>query len=131
MIVGVGVDLVDVDRMARSLGRRWGRRLVERVFTDDEIAVCERTAYPAEGFAARFAAKEALAKALGTGFTRGVTPRAIRVHGKEREAPRITLTAGALKVAQSLNVNRIHVSLSHTKSTACAYVVIERDRSPS
>lgn len=131
MIVGVGVDLVDVERMARSLGSRWGHRVVERVFTDDEIAACERSAHPAEGYAARFAAKEALAKALGTGFTKGVTPRGIRVHGKEREAPRITLTGRTLKVAESLKVDRIHVSLSHTKSTACAYVVIERDRSPA
>jgi holo-[acyl-carrier protein] synthase len=76
-------------------------------------------------YAARFAAKEALAKALGTGFSRGVTPGGIVISGGERERPRITLKDKALDLARSMNASTIHVSLSHTDESACAVVVVE------
>ncbi|MBM4328801.1 MAG: holo-[acyl-carrier-protein] synthase [Deltaproteobacteria bacterium] len=130
MIVGVGVDIVDVNRMKRILESSRSRRFLERVFSDEEIRACEATAHPAQGFAARFAAKEALAKALGTGFSRGVTPARIMVQGEERSRPTIALTDKALAVARSMDVGRIHVSLTHTDQSACALVVLEYDRSP-
>lgn len=111
--------------MERTLRRRWARRFVARVFSSEEIEVCEKAPAPAESFAARFAAKEAVAKALGTGFSRGTTPASIRVRGGERSRPEIELVGAALDVARSMNVRRIHVSLTHTATTASAFVIIE------
>ncbi|MEW6113261.1 MAG: holo-ACP synthase [Thermodesulfobacteriota bacterium] len=130
MIAGVGVDIVDINRMERILESSRSRRFLERVFSAEEIRVCEASAHPAQGFAARFAAKEAMAKALGTGFTRGVTPARIMVQGGERSRPTIALTDQALAVARSMDVAQIHVSLTHTPQSACALVVVEYDRSP-
>jgi len=126
VILGVGVDLVEVDRMERTLKSPWAQSFVKRIFAREEIAVCEATAHPTQGYAARFAAKEALAKALGTGFSGGITPRGIVVRGGERERPTIALRDRALEVAQSLNVTEIHLSLTHTDETACAFVVVEK-----
>ncbi|HTY21653.1 MAG TPA: holo-ACP synthase [Desulfomonilaceae bacterium] len=126
MILGVGVDLVEVSRMERILERPWGRRFVERVFCKEEIAVCQGSARPAEAYAARFAAKEALVKALGTGFSKGVTPAAVLICGGERTQPSIRLRAEASVMAEAMNVSGIHVSLTHTAETACAMVVVEK-----
>jgi len=126
LIVGVGVDLVAVDRMERLLNCRWAQRFISRVFSGEEIAVCERSARPAQCYAARFAAKEALAKALGIGFSRGVTPAQIAVRGGERSRPQIELNDAALDHAISMDVAAIHVSLSHTPEGACAVVVLEK-----
>lgn len=126
MILGVGIDVVDVVRMERTLHRRWADRFVARVFSREEIEVCRNSPAPVESFAARFAAKEAVAKALGTGFSRGITPAGIQVRGGERTRPAIALGRAALEVAESMNAGRIHVSLTHTPTTASAFVVIER-----
>jgi holo-[acyl-carrier protein] synthase len=127
VILGVGVDLVEVGRMERALSRPWGKRFVAKVFSPEEIAVCESAPQPAQGYAARFAAKEALAKALGTGFSRGVSPGRIIVHGGERRQPSISLLGRAQEVAESMQVAAIHVSLTHTPQTACAVVVVEKE----
>jgi len=126
LILGVGVDLVEVPRMQRILERPWARRFIERVFCPEEIAACERAARPAEAYAARFAAKEAVVKALGTGFSKGITPAAIVVCGGERTRPTIRLQFKALALAESENISEIHVSLTHTAGGACAVVVIEK-----
>jgi holo-[acyl-carrier protein] synthase len=125
LILGIGVDLVQVPRMERALTSPWAERFVARVFAPEEIAVCRQAPRPAESFSARFAAKEALSKALGTGFSRGVTPLTIVVHGGERSRPSIELRAQALELARSMNATTIHVSLSHISGIACAYVVME------
>jgi holo-[acyl-carrier protein] synthase len=125
VILGVGVDLVDVPRMEKSLKARWGDRFVERVFSDEEIEACERTSKPAQGYAARFAAKEALVKALGTGFSRGIQPAQIHVHGTERQRPILILDGRALEAAESMRVAHVHLALTHTDRTACAVVVLE------
>lgn len=125
MILGIGVDLVEIPRMQRILDRPWARRFIERVFRPEEITVCEKAARPVEAYAARFAAKEAAVKAFGTGFSRGITPAAIAVCGGERTRPTIYLLAQALVLADSMNVSAIHVSLTHTAGSACAVVVIE------
>ena len=126
MIVGVGVDLVEISRLERTLCRRWAKTFVARVFSEEEISTCRSSPRPAEAFAARFAAKEALAKALGTGFSRGITPATIHIQGTERSRPSIQLVGAALDVAKSMNVASIHLSLSHTARSACAMVVLER-----
>ena len=125
MILGIGVDLVEIPRMQRILDRPWARRFIERVFRPEEITVCEKAARPVEAYAARFAAKEAVVKAFGTGFSRGITPAAIEVKGGERTPPTIRLQANALALADSMNVSGVHVSLTHTAGVACAVVVIE------
>ncbi len=125
MILGVGVDLVDIPRMQRVLDRPWARRFIERVFRPEEITVCERAARPVEAYAARFAAKEAAVKAFGTGFSRGITPASIAIRGGERVQPTIHLLYEASALADSMNVSAIHVSLTHTIKSACAIVVIE------
>ncbi|MBI5250093.1 MAG: holo-ACP synthase [Desulfomonile tiedjei] len=125
MILGVGVDLVTVSRMERILRSRWAEKFVTRVFSPEEIRACREAATPAQSYAVRFAAKEALAKALGTGFTKGVSPGTVFVRGGERNRPEIVLAAQALAVAENMNVAAIHVSLSHTSEIACAFVVVE------
>ncbi|MDQ7783154.1 MAG: holo-ACP synthase [Desulfomonilaceae bacterium] len=130
MILGVGVDLVDISRMERVLCSRWAQRFVERVFSREEAAVCRAMPHPVQGFAARFAAKEAVAKALGTGFSRGVTPRSIHVVGTERTRPAIQLIDAAFEQAEALRAGTIHVSLSHTPTTACALAVVEMKSDP-
>lgn len=130
MIFGIGVDLVEVRRMERILKSPWAARFLRRIFSAAEVAVCEATAHPAQGYSARFAAKEATAKALGTGFSRGITPGVIVVRGGERERPSIALEGRARALAREMNVTRIHLSLSHTDRRACAFVVIEKGDPP-
>ena len=126
MIVGVGVDLVEVNRMGRILASRWAKRFLERVFSAEERAVCDASANPAQSYAARFAAKEALVKALGTGFSKGISPNQIHVSGGERAQPRLVLVERALEIAERMELSGIHVSLSHTQTIASAFVVVER-----
>jgi holo-[acyl-carrier protein] synthase len=127
VILGVGVDLVDVERMAAVLTKRWARRFIARVFSVEEIDVCESSANSAQCYAARFAGKEALVKAFGTGFSRGIAPGMIAVRGGERRRPAINLTDKALQFAQANMVSAIHISLSHTATSACAVVVVETE----
>jgi holo-[acyl-carrier protein] synthase len=126
MIFGIGVDLVEVRRMERILKSSRATRFLRRIFSSAEVATCESTAHPAQAYSARFAAKEAMAKALGTGFSRGVTPGGILVRGGERERPSIALEGTVRTLAQEMNVTGIHLSLSHTDGRACAFVVLEK-----
>lgn len=125
MILGTGIDMVEVSRMERILAASWVDRFLARVFSPEEVDVCLRNARPSQAFSARFAAKEAVAKALGTGFSQGVSPSNIVVRGGERQRPTIELSGSALTEAKSRGVSRIHVSLSHTPTTACAVVIVE------
>ena len=121
------MDLVNVLRMERILRSRSADRFISRVFSAEEVSACQHSARPAECFAARFAAKEAVVKALGTGFSRGLSPGMILVRGGERTRPYIELRCSALEVAASLRVTAIHASLTHTLTDACAFVVAECD----
>jgi holo-[acyl-carrier protein] synthase len=127
VIAGIGVDLVDVPRMERLLSRRSAERFISRVFCAEEIAVSQRAPHPAEAYAARFAAKEALVKALGTGFSRGISPGQIHMVGGERSKPFIELAGAARQKAHALHVVAIHVSVTHTPASACAMVVLESE----
>jgi holo-[acyl-carrier protein] synthase len=128
VILGVGVDIVEISRMGRLLQSPWAELFVNRVFSQEEIRACRESAHPAEGFSARFAAKEAVTKALGTGFKKGVSPDQIIVKGGEHSQPSIILEGYALELAESMHVGKIHVSLTHSRNAACAFVVIEKRR---
>ena len=119
MILGVGTDVVDIDRFAAALARR--PRLAERCFTDAEAAYCRSRGYPPQHFAARFAAKEAVGKALGIGMTRWREVEVLRGRG----APRIALHGRYAERARELGVGRVHVSLTHDRGSAIAFAVAE------
>jgi holo-[acyl-carrier protein] synthase len=124
MIVGLGTDITEIDRIEAAI-RRHGRAFLERVFTPREIAYCERHRASGERFAARFAAKEATMKALGTGWRRGVRWVDIEVVRLPSGRPTIELRGAAREHAERLGVNRIHVSLTHSGNIAFAEVIFE------
>ena len=123
-VIGVGVDLLDVERLDAER-RREGSGFLDRVFHPDEIAYCDARARPEEHYAARFAAKEAFAKALGTGIAKGVSWREIEVARDESGAPFFRLHGETAHIARGLGVRRVHLSLSHARTVAAAIVVIE------
>ncbi len=127
-VVGIGVDAVDVERFRDVLARRPG--FAARYFTDVEQADAGRHPDPAESLAARFAAKEAVMKALGTGLGGfALTEVEVRRHdgdGPTRGAPSIVLHGAAAELAHRLEAAHLHVSLTHTTRTAIAFVVAER-----
>ena len=124
MIVAVGVDEAAVDRFARML-REDGGSAYTHICTDAERAWCEVQARPHEALAARWAAKEAVAKCLGTGFARGVTPRSIEVLREPAGNIRVALHGAAAEAAASAGIVRIHLSMSHSEQRAIAFAVAE------
>jgi holo-[acyl-carrier protein] synthase len=124
MLIGTGVDIMEVERIARSI-QRFGDRFLHRIFTPEEIAYCRRKITAAESFAARFAAKEAGAKALGTGIQHGVAWKELEVRRIPGQRPTLHLTGRASAIAQSLGVKNVSLSLSHTASLAIATVHME------
>jgi holo-[acyl-carrier protein] synthase len=128
VIRGLGVDIVEIDRMQLALTRH--PRMKERVFSDAERAYCEKRSRPEVHYALRFAAKEAVLKALGTGFS-GVRFRDVEVARDDRGRPTPVLHGRAAEVAASIGVTELHLSLSFTHSTAVASAVaIGGDPSP-
>ena len=126
MVVGLGTDITEVPRIARSI-ERYGDRFLKRIYTAGEIAYClARQKTSAESFAARFAAKEAGAKALGTGISRGIGWQEIEVVRAPGQAPQLRLSGRAAARAERLGVTRISLSLTHTVETALAVVIMER-----
>jgi len=121
MIRGVGVDVVDVERMKAILADQ-GTAFVDRVFTDTEIAYCRSKQNSEQHFAARFAAKEAVSKAMQTGWSAVFRWKDVEVVNEPSGAPRILLHN---EVAKSLGTNKVHLSLSHTETTVVAFAVIE------
>jgi len=125
MIISIGTDSIEVERVARAVDHpRWGERFRLRVFTSGEIAYCLRRRRNAESFAARFAAKEAVMKALGTGYAKGVWWRDIEVV-RTSGAPRLVLHGGAAARAATLGIRRWHLTLTHTAGQALATVIAE------
>ncbi len=123
MILGIGTDLLDVARMAKELEEE-GPRFRERLFTPSEIAYCEAKRYPARHFAARFAAKEALFKALAGSAPAGGFHE-VEVEREAGVPPRLVLHGRVKEAADRLGVTKILVSLSHTAGLAAASVVLE------
>ena len=124
MLVGTGIDLIEIERIAHSI-ERYGDRFLHRIFTDHEIAYCSRKRSSAESFAARFAAKEAGAKALGTGISRGVTWNEFQVEREPGGRPTLQLGGRAALLATQLGVRTISLSLTHTAALAMASVMME------
>ncbi|MCF6405550.1 holo-ACP synthase [Chitinophaga filiformis] len=124
MIYGIGTDIIEVDRVAAKMEKGKGFR--DMVFTPHEIAYCEQQANPAESYAARFAAKEAFLKAMGTGWGHGkINFNEIEIRNEETGKPLLQLTGNAVSCYSELQIKQILVSLSHVKATAIAMVVIE------
>jgi len=124
MILGTGVDIAEVPRIRESI-ERFGARFLRRIFTDGEINYCECKASRFESYAARFAAKEAGMKALGTGWSRGVRWRDIEVVRPKGQRPTIQFHGEAAAIASKLGIRNIALSLTHTSEQALAQVILE------
>ena len=126
-VLGVGVDLVETTRIEHSM-ERFGEKFLRRIFTDGEIGYCNSMKFPARHFAARFAAKEAVSKAFGTGIGHAIGWREIDVQKKESGEPFVILTGKAKELATARAVSSVWISLSHTDHYAAATIVIEAER---
>ncbi len=128
-IAGTGIDVIEVDRVRQALERAaTGARFRVRVYTPGEIAYCEsrgRARY--QSYAARFAAKEAAMKALGTGWNRNVGWNEIEVYRERGRAPTIRLSGKAAEFSARRGIARFHLSITHTADSAIAHVIAERD----
>ncbi|MEO0085135.1 MAG: holo-ACP synthase [candidate division WOR-3 bacterium] len=121
MVFGIGIDLVKVARIRQAM-ERYPERFRDRIYTEAEAAFCETLADKYLSYAARFAAKEAFSKALGTGLRGAIAWREVEVRDNERSRPTIAVTGRA---AELLGRRRVHVSLTHDAEYAAAVVVIE------
>jgi holo-[acyl-carrier protein] synthase len=124
MIVGLGVDIAEVDRIEAAM-RRHGDSFLNRIYTPAEIVYCERHKNKAERYAGRFAAKEAAMKALGTGWRRGVRWRDIEVANLPGGKPTLRFAGAALGHAERLGAKNIAVSITHSGNLALAQVIFE------
>ncbi len=124
MIVGTGIDIAEVPRIAESI-ERFGERFLRRVFTEEEIRYCDSKANRVERYAVRFAAKEAAMKALGTGWNHGVRWRDVEVFRQTGRRPTIRFHGRAAEFAAKLGAKNIALSISHTPEHAIANVILE------
>ncbi|MBZ5611614.1 MAG: holo-[acyl-carrier-protein] synthase [Acidobacteriia bacterium] len=124
MIVGIGIDVAEVDRV-REVIERHGPRFIERVYTPAEIAYVDSKANRYERYAARFAAKEAAMKAIGTGWKRGVRWQDFEVANLASGRPTLQFHGAAAKIAESLGVRNIALSITHTAREGVAIVILE------
>ena len=123
MIVNIGLDLVETDRIQKAW-ERFGLKFARKILTPDELKFLPE--HPVPFLAARFAGKEAGVKALGTGFSRGITFHSLRIHSDQAGKPGLTFTGPALHLATQLEISRIHLSLTHGRNTAAAVVILEK-----
>jgi holo-[acyl-carrier protein] synthase len=126
MIFGIGTDIVLVSRIRQS-EMRFGDRFAQRILAEIEFSDYKKASAPTFFLAKRFAAKEAVAKALGTGMRSGVTFRSIEIQHNHVGKPKVVLWSGAAKMADSLGIQHWHISLSDEKDHALAFVVAESD----
>ena len=124
MIVGMGVDIIEVPRVRAAI-ERFGERFLRRLFTVGEIRYCESKANKYERFAARFAAKEAALKAIGTGLSRGISWQDVEVTREPSGRPTLIFKGKAAEFAQRLGFRRASISLTHTEQVALAQVILE------
>ena len=124
MIIGIGTDLIEVERINKQLAKDLGFK--ERVFTDNEIKYCDQKKFNAQNYAARFAAKEAFFKAIGSGWRGGMAFREIEVINDDLGKPGIILHGKVKNYVNKLGVLRVHVSLTHIKEVASAMVILEK-----
>jgi holo-[acyl-carrier protein] synthase len=124
VIAGLGIDVAEVDRIREAIEKH-GRRFIDRIYTASEIAYVERKANRFERYAARFAAKEAGMKAIGTGWRRGVRWQDFEVANLPSGRPTLQLHGEAGKIADLLSVRNISLSMTHTAEQAVAIVILE------
>jgi holo-[acyl-carrier protein] synthase len=129
VVVGIGIDVVEIARV-RRLMERWQDRFLRRVFTEAELAYALGRHDPAQHLAARFAAKEATLKALGTGLSMGVRWREMEVRRAGDQRPRLALSGRTAELGAAKGVRRLHVSLSHDAGLAVAQVLAEGEGAP-
>ncbi|MGB8656820.1 MAG: holo-ACP synthase [Candidatus Zixiibacteriota bacterium] len=120
MLAGVGVDIIEVPRINLAI-RRWGDRFLKRVFTTAERDYCMRKAFPEQSLAARFAAKEAVLKAMGTGLSSGIGWTEVEIVNRESGKPEVKL---GKKTLERIGSKRILISISHTKGFAIASAIL-------
>lgn len=124
MIYGIGTDIVSVARIRKNLDR-YGLRFAQRILSDEELAGFSHSRSPAHFVAKRFAAKEAAAKALGTGFSRGIGPRQISVSRQRGQRPMLRFDGAAGELVRSRGMTGAHLSLTDEDEHAVAFVVLE------
>jgi holo-[acyl-carrier protein] synthase len=124
MILGIGTDITEIDRIEASIAR-FGEHFLARIYTPAEIAYCRRKKASAESFAARFAAKEAGAKALGTGISHGIGWKEIEVRREPGQRPTLHLSGRAATWAGRMGVAGVSLSLTHSRNLAMAVVIME------
>lgn len=124
MIIGVGIDVIQNERIRESLSK-FGSRFLNRIYTETEAGYCNKCADPGIHFAARFAAKEAAFKALGTGWAAGVKWKDVEVQRLGSGKPELHLYGEALQRAGQMGATRFHVSLTHDQLVSCAVVILE------
>ena len=125
MIYGIGIDLVENDRIGKII-RKWGPKFLSRVFTGEEIDYCGRHAQASLHYGARFAVKESFLKAIGKGLGAGVKLAEIEVVNDPGGKPEIRLSGGARAFVERAGIRKIHLSITHTKNYASAAVVLEK-----
>jgi holo-[acyl-carrier protein] synthase len=124
MIIGVGIDVIQNQRIRESL-EKFGARFLSRIYTETETGYCNNCADPGIHFAARFAAKEAAFKALGTGWAAGVKWKDVEVQRLKSGQPELHLYGEALARATAMGATKFYVSLTHDQLVSCAVVVLE------
>jgi holo-[acyl-carrier protein] synthase len=124
VISGIGTDLIRVDRMKKLVAR--GKAYLETIFTEKEILYCESKTRKAEHYAARYAGKEALLKALGCGWRDGIAFSEIEIHNDELGRPQISLQGKARSVFEGQHIQQASISLSHIDEIALAIVILEK-----
>lgn len=125
-VSGIGVDMVNIPRMREVIGR-WQERFLQRVFTEAEITYCRARRDPVPHFAARFAAKEAGLKALGTGFRLGVSWRELEVRRERGQAPELVLSGRSKEIGRSRGGSRMLLALTHEGEYALAQAMLVDD----
>ena len=123
----MGTDIIEVKRIERLLSKQ--ERFKERIFTRGEIEYCEQKKNNVQNYAARFAVKEALLKAIGTGWREGVAFKEIEVKNNEKGKPELVLSGTAKTITEEMGVTNIQVSISHLKDLAIGVVILERQHS--
>ena len=124
MVIGTGIDIVNIERIERLMGR-WGDNFLDRVYTEREISRCQRRSRPSECFAIRFAAKEAFLKAIGSGLRNGIQWTDIEVENDPLGKPLLCLHRKAKEVLQTCRIERTYLTLSHDQPFAVAHVLLE------
>lgn len=127
LICGIGTDITECQRVASMLERH-AEQFISRVFTPREIAYCQPRRDHVLRFTGRWAAKEAVLKALGTGWTAGITWQDVEILNADSGEPRVTLSGGAQKAATARGIEKVHISISHCDTHAVAFAIATSSR---